>query len=120
MPDAFANHYVIAVIGFPLPAAQRRYQDEQGDNPPRRSQDDALDNLKQFTTLQPKGKELAQAGMVQQQTSSNSNLLFGFSKDSLTLTKDDKEVLFSTTLGRLVIRAKFDPKEMLYHGQLAV
>jgi hypothetical protein len=120
LPDAFANHYVIAVIGFPLPASERRYRDEQGDNPPRQSQDDMLDNLKQFTTLQPKGKELAQAGVVQQQTSSNSNLLFGFSKDSLTLTKDDKEVLFSTTLGRMVIRAKFDPKEMLYHGQLAV
>jgi hypothetical protein len=120
LPDAFANHYVIAVIGFPLPAGPRRYQDEQDDNPPRRSHDDTLDNLKQFTTLQPKGKELAQAGVVQQQTSSNSNLLFGFSRDSLTLTKDDKEVLFSTTLGRLVIRAKFDPKEMLYHGQLAV
>jgi hypothetical protein len=129
LPDAFANHYVIAVIGFPLPAPQRRYQDEQGDNPsrqsqednpPRRSPDDTLDNLKQFTTLQPKGKELAQAGVVQQQTNSNSNLLFGFSKDSLTLTKNDKEVLFSTTLGRLIIRAKFDPKEMLYHGQLAV
>jgi hypothetical protein len=120
LPDAFANHYVIAVIGFPLPAGPRRYQEEEGDNPPRRSQDDTLDNLKQFTTLQPKGKELAQAGIVQQQTSSNSNLLFGFSRDSLTLTKGDKEVLFSTTLGRLVIRAKFDPKEMLYHGQLAV
>jgi hypothetical protein len=120
LPEAFANHYVIAVIGFPLPASPRRYQDEEGDNPPRRSQDDALDNLKHFTTLQPRGKELAQAGIVQQQTSSNSNLLFGFSKDSLTLTKDDKEVLFSTTLGRLVIRAKFDPKEMLYRGQLAV
>jgi|SRR5271157_568517 len=120
LPDEFANHYVIAVIGFPLPGGQRRYQDEEGDNPPRRSQDDSLDNLKQLTTLQPRGKELAQAGVVQQQTSSNSNLLFGFSKDSLTLTKEDKEVLFSTTLGRLVIRAKFDPKEMLYHGQLAV
>jgi hypothetical protein len=129
LPDEFADHYVIAVIGFPLPASPRRYQDEQGDYPPRqsqddnpqrRSQDDTLDNLKQLTTLQPKGKELAQAGVVKQQTSSNSNLLFGFSKDSLTLTKDDKEVLFSTTMGRLVIRAKFNPKEMLYRGQLAV
>jgi hypothetical protein len=26
LPDAFANHYVIAVIGFPLPSGQRRYQ----------------------------------------------------------------------------------------------
>jgi hypothetical protein len=120
LPDAFANHYVIAVIGFPLPTSHRRFQDEQGDNPPRQSQDDSLDNLKQFTTLQPKGKELAQAGVVHQPTSSNSNLLFGFSKDSLTLIKDDKEVLFSTRLGRLVIRAKFNPNEMLYHGQLAV
>jgi len=31
LPDAFANHYVIAVIGFPLPVPQRRYQDEQGE-----------------------------------------------------------------------------------------
>jgi hypothetical protein len=120
LPDAFKDHYVIAVIGFPLPASPRRYQDDQGDNPTRRSQDDALDNLKQLTTLQPKGKELAEAGIVQQRSSSNSDLLFGFSKDSVTLTKADREVLFSTTLGRMVIRAKFDPKEMLYHGQLAV
>jgi hypothetical protein len=29
-------------------------------------------------------------------------------------------VEFSTRLGRLLVKAKFDPSEMLYHGKLAV
>ena len=64
LPDAFANHYVIAVIGFPLPSGQRRYQDEQGDYPqrqsqddiPKRSQDDTFDNLKQFANSAAEGQ----------------------------------------------------------------
>jgi len=29
-------------------------------------------------------------------------------------------VTFSTQLGKLIVKAKFDPSEMLYHGNLAV
>ena len=103
LPEAFANHYVISVSGIPL-----------------RGQDDSLDNLKQFTTLEPKGKELAQAGVVQRGTGEYSTFLFGFSKESLQFTKRDNEVLFSTQLGTLLVKTKFYLSGMAYHKQLAV
>jgi hypothetical protein len=47
-------------------------------------------------------------------------LLFGFSKEILTLSPGDKEVTFSTHLGRLAVKTKFNLQEMLYRGDLAV
>jgi hypothetical protein len=79
-----------------------------------------MESLKQSTTLQPKGRELAQAGLVQQMTPGGTYFLFGFSKDLLDFGKNDREVDFFTRLGRIVVKAKFDMKEMLYHGKLAV
>ena len=114
LPEIFANHYVIGVSGFPW----------MGDGRPRDDDDDSkadgrLDELKQLTTLQAKGKELVQAGVIQRQVSNGTSILFGFSKD-LELSKDDREVVFSTRLGRLSLKAKFEPKEMVYHRELAV
>jgi hypothetical protein len=37
----------------------------------------------------------------------------------LPLNTRDTEILFTTQLGRLVVKAHFLPKEMLYHGELA-
>jgi hypothetical protein len=102
MPAGFEDRYVISVNGFP------------------RSRQEELENLKALSSLQAKGRELVQAGVVQQQVASGSSFLFGFSRELLPLTADDKEVLFSTQLGNLVVKARFVPKEMLYHGQLAV
>ena len=120
LPDGFANHYVIAVVGFPGMSDRRRDSGDQDDssNPPNRSEQDSLDDLKQFTILQPKGRELAQAGVVQRQL--GPTFLFGFSKEILALSNDDKEVDFSTRIGRLEIKAKFTVKDMLYRGRLAV
>ena len=124
LPDAFANHYVISVSGIPLRGDRRRSQTSSDDSDSSRtsssSADDALDNLKQLTTLTPKGKELAEAGVVARQTNTYSSILFGFSKEFLELTKQDHEVLFETRLGNLVVKAKFDPKEMLYRKELSV
>jgi hypothetical protein len=38
----------------------------------------------------------------------------------LQLSKDDHEVTFSVRLGSLLVKAKFDPKEMTYHKKLAL
>ena len=46
--------------------------------------------------------------------------LFGFSKQGLTITRQDKEVVFTTHMGNLAFTAKFNPREMLYHGELAL
>jgi len=123
LPDAFAGHYVISVIDFPL-LSDRRRQDTDQDSGSSNSQqlDDKqlLDDLKQFTSLQPKDKDRAQPGVVQRQTTSGSIFLFGFKKDFFDFGKNDHEVDFSTRLGRLLIRAKFDPRDMMYHKKLAV
>jgi hypothetical protein len=47
-------------------------------------------------------------------------LLFAFSHDLLQLTPDDKEVSFTTQLGKLEIKTKFELKEMMVHKELAL
>jgi len=121
LPEAFANHYVIGVSGFPLNGGGRRgSQDDSGSNSSQSNQDQ-LDNLKSLTFLEPKGRDGAQPGLVQQAPSAGSaTLLFGFSKEMLALKPDDKEVTFSTKLGRLLVKTKFNLKDMMYRGELAI
>ncbi len=124
LPDSFADHYVISVSGFPMMSGRRRWQGQGGDegegqqNAP--SPQEMLDRLKSFTSLEPKDKPIAQPGVVERQKDDNTVLLFGFSKQTLALSPGDKEVTFSTRLGRLTVKTKFNLKEMLYHGELAV
>ena len=67
-----------------------------------------------------KGRELVQAGVVQRQIGTGNTILFGFSKEMLLIEKRDSEALFSSRMERLIVKARFSPKEMLYHGELAV
>jgi hypothetical protein len=131
LPDAFAKHYVIGVRDIPLienqPQSQQNPDDIDQDKPKLSTQDSdssiskrTLDNLKQMTTLQPKGRDTAEPEVVQQMTPGGTYFLFGFSKTFLDFGKKDHEVTFTTQLGKLVVKAKFDPSEMLYHGVLAV
>jgi hypothetical protein len=125
MAEAFANHYVISVSGFPINDPGRRRQQQQGSddsNQSSQSIQDVLDHLKSVTFLQPKEKRDIQPGVVQQPAAGSygTTVLFGFSKEILTLTPDDKEVTFVTSFGRLDLKAKFNLKEMKYKGELAV
>jgi hypothetical protein len=134
LPEAFAKHYVIGIRDIPLIEDRPRQQQQQNpddtdqDSPKLSTPDSSsnsasqrtLDDLKLATTLQPKGREMAQAGVVQQMTPGGTYFLFGFSKEFLDFGKKDREVLFSTRLGKLLVKAKFDPSEMLYHGNLAL
>lgn len=125
LPDAFANHYVVSVSGFPLNGGRsRRSQDDSDSNSGEtssQSTEDMLDRLKSLTFLEPKGRDGAQPGVVQQSPSAGSgNILFGFSKEILALKADDKEVTFSTKLGNLLVKTKFNLKDMTYRGDLAL
>jgi hypothetical protein len=134
LPDAFANHYVIAVRDIPLIDNSRNssqsgstnsgndgdYPDTTKPSTPNSQSNDAINNLKQYTTLQPKNRDLAQPGVVQQMTPGGTYFLFGFAKEFLDFGKKDTEVDFTTRLGSLLVKAKFNPSEMLYHGKLAV
>ena len=113
LPEQFANHYVISVIGFPL---GRPSTGDDGQQEVKVSKA-ALERIKAASSLTPKGKEEAQPGVAQVV---NSMLLLGFSHETLPLSPDDKEVEFKTTIGRMAIKAKFNFKEMMYHENLAV
>jgi len=121
LPDTFANHYVIGVSGFPMMSGRPRSEDDDNRNSTAEASEARLDNLKSLTFLKPKDKEGAQPGLVLQQPSSGGGTyLFGFSKEMMALTAADKEVTFTTRIGRLDVKAKFNLKEMLYRGDLAL
>jgi len=121
LPDVFAGHYVIAVSGIPL--LDDRGQGTRGeddDSSSRRGQDDSLETLKSLSSLQVRGKDLVQAGVVRRQVGTGSTFLFGFSKEMLPIDKHDGEVAFATQMSRLIVKARFAPKEMLYRGELVL
>jgi hypothetical protein len=105
LPAAFDGQYVLGVIGVPLTKTEAK---------------GALDRVRQVTTLQVKGKQPLEAGAVQEDTSNGTVYLFGFSREALALSREDKEIVFTTHMGKLAFTAKFNPKDMLYHAELAV
>jgi hypothetical protein len=110
--DDLANHYVISVIGFPLSG---RRSDSDSEQP--KIGKSALDRFKAASTLTPKGKDAVHADAA---VVIGDALLLGFSKDTLKLSPDDKEIAFVTALGRMAIKTKFTFKEMVYHESLAI
>lgn len=106
-PPEFAGRYVISVSG--LPALQGK-EFLPGD-------ERMVERLKAGAVLQGKGKEVAQAGAVRRTAA---GMWFGFSKDLLPLSGQDKEVTFKLNTEQLSLQAKFDLREMLYNGKLAV
>jgi hypothetical protein len=119
MPEDLANHYVISAVGFPDLRRQNSDYDRDGSGSSRSSDPDKrfLDEVKLNTTLQPKGREIVGADVV---VSKQGNYYFGFAKKDLTLDTGEHEVDFATRIGRLSIKAKFNIKEMMYKGKLAV
>ena len=101
LPRDFTGHYVIGVKGFPI--AEER-----------------LDDLKQFAILTPKGRELAQAGIVHLAEGTEDLLLFGFEADLLQITRRDHDVEFAARIASATLRVSFHPKEMDYRGELAI
>jgi hypothetical protein len=105
LPDGFENQYVLSVTGVPLAKNSSR---------------NALDTVRQVTFLTVKGHDPLEAAAVQQNQSNGAIYYMGFSREALAITKDDKEVAFTTAMGKVHFTAKFNPKDMLYHGELAV
>jgi hypothetical protein len=119
LPEAFEGRYVICVSGIPFMGG-RTVGGEDDERSERRQEEDEMDRLKAMTSLQVKGRDFVQAGVAKRQIGTGSSFLFGFSKELLTVGARDAEIQFRTQLGRLIVKANFLPKEMLYHGELAV
>ena len=105
LPDGFEGQYVLGVSGVPLARSESK---------------GALDRLRQITTLQTKNRQPLEAAGAQVQRENGTVYLFGFAREALPLSRDDKEVVFTTHMGNLAFTAKFTPKDMLYRGELSV
>jgi hypothetical protein len=108
----FEGHYVLSVTNLPFTEARRAGRG--GETAP----DDNLDRIQNGTTLQVIGKDPAEAGIARR--TRIGSILFGFSKDQLRLTPNDGDIVFALNTQQLTLKTKFDAKEMLYHGELAV
>ena len=105
LPDDFDGRYVLGVSGLPLAKSESK---------------GAFDRLRQLTTLAIKNRQPLEAASVQVQRENGTVYLFGFPKEGLSISRDEKEVVFTTHMGNLAFTAKFNPKQMLYHGELSV
>jgi len=112
LPADFEGHYAVSVTN--LPFADVRRAGRGGETTP----DDPLDRIQSGATLQVKGKDPAEAGIARR--SRIGSILFGFSKDQLRLTPSDGDIVFALNTQQLTLKTKFDAKEMIYHGKLAV
>jgi hypothetical protein len=77
------------------------------------------DRLLNSVSLAAKGKDPQHADLVMQ-TSDKQTLIFGFPKQVLPLAANDKDVEFVMHVGPMTIKAKFEPKEMMYKGALNI
>jgi hypothetical protein len=118
------DRYVLSVSNLPIGVMEsRRHKENAGgleeDSSPAARQRRMVEQLKGAATLEARGKEPEQAGVV---TSAPvpGTYLFGFSKELLPLSADDKDILFTLQTGSITVRAKFEPKEMIYRGKLAL
>ncbi len=126
LPEEFADSYVISVSGVPVLEAGRQ-RSEDGDTTTttvsKGLSDEVLERIKELTYLEPKGKSPAQPSAVRKGTPGSSGaptLLYGFPRDVVPLTADDKDVTFTTHLGRIEVKTRFSLKDMMYHKELAL
>ena len=127
LPEDFTGRYVLSVSGLPLGVMERRKRGEgervsvdPQENTPAARQRRMVEELQSSATLDAKGREPAQAGLVRPVPRTPGTYLFGFSKELLPLTANDREVVFTLKTALMSVKAKFEPKEMMYRGHLAL
>ncbi|HEU5020389.1 MAG TPA: hypothetical protein VFT60_00815 [Bryobacteraceae bacterium] len=100
-PPEFNGRYIISIRGL--------------------AGDYAAGRLRAGSELKAKDRPPLQPGIVDRR---NNTWLFGFSRELLPLTKKDRDVQFTVRIGEnlsdTLVRASFDPREMIYRGELAV
>jgi len=127
--DATTGNYAISVSGLPdhMPRMRRSDGDDQSTSSDDSDQDraqrlqDLADRLKETTELEPKGMApLRPMKVIPQTSTSATSFLFIFDKNEGAITEDHKEVTFTTHMGPIEVKTKFNLKDMKYKGGLAV
>jgi hypothetical protein len=114
LAQIFEGRYIISVSNIPA-EVMRRSRNVAG-----MTYDDLMNELQGATTLESPGHGPAGAGLVKRVPGSESAYLFGFDKELLPLTGNEKEVDFVLKTARVSVRAKFEPKNMIYRGKPAL
>jgi hypothetical protein len=109
-PADSADHYVVSVTNLPIAIVRRPGPGETA------APDDMLDRLQNGAIVQIKGKDPVEAGFARR--THIGSILFGFSRDYLRLTPNDREIDFTLDMEHMAVKAKFDAKDMIYHGKL--
>jgi hypothetical protein len=103
LPGALADCYVIGVDGIPLGTA-------------------STDDLQSSAALHSSGKVkwTVRAQVVLELIRTSPVYALGFSRTAAPIGLDSGEIVFDAQFGRWLVEARFEPRKMLYHGQLAV
>ena len=123
LPSGLDDRYVIAVTSLPYGIMDKPRRGQGPTPPPEpliKRQQRMRDLLQSAATLEAKDKEPAQAGVVRLAPKAATTWLFGFSKDLLTIDARDREVTFTLHTALVSLRAKFEPKTMVYRGKPAL
>jgi hypothetical protein len=112
------GRYVISVTNIPPGVMNRPRRGARGGDGP--TQEDLLAELQGAATLESPGRDPAGAGAVRHMAGSENNYLFGFSRELLLLNGAEKEVTFVLHTARVSVKAKFEPRNMMYRGKLAL
>ena len=99
-PSDFANHYVIGINDLPTTEGGRKVNTDS-----------------MVATLHARGDKSVDAGGI---LPTRDTILFAFSKELFPLNIADKEVLFELETNQYSIKCRFELKEMMYRGKLAV
>jgi hypothetical protein len=109
-----AQAYIISVSG--LPARQNNSTDEDDDRAARMS-----GVIKRYTSLERKGKDPIEPDHADfTEDVDGGTWRFSFPRSGNPITVEDKDVTFTTKVGRVSLKAKFALKEMMYKDQLAL
>ena len=105
LPPGFEGQYVLSVTGIPLAKSSSR---------------NAMDGLRQVSMLTGKSHDPLGAATVQQNKDNSAIYYIGFAREGLAIAREDKEIVFTTHMGKVAFTARFSPREMIYRGELAV
>ncbi len=109
-----AEHYILSVSGLPMAGARKRAGDDSDPDA-----EEIVARIIDGTRLTPQHRDPILPVKVDATKPSRGTLLF-FRRDAEQFTLDHKEVTFTTKLGPLEVKTKFQLKDMVYRGKLAV
>ncbi len=110
-PEAAQQFYIVSVTGFPMPG---------GPNQDKERLQGMRDALMKATVLTRKDKDPVAPVRVDVIPGQRGAMMVFLFMRTVNISADDKEVVFATRMGKAEIKSKFQLKDMIYRGALAL